>query len=241
MNIFPAIDIIEKNAVRLLRGDYNKKTVYSASPAGVALSFAEQGAEFIHIVDLDGAKSGKTENLDVISEIINVSGLKAEVGGGIRSEETIKQYIDIGVFRVILGTAALTKPDFMKDMIRKYGDKIAVGVDIKDERVAISGWTELSKKPAFDFIGELENIGVKTVICTDISKDGASEGTNIALYKELSKRTNMDIIASGGITRLSEIKELCQIGLFGAIIGKALYTGDIDLKAALVSAKEAEL
>lgn len=237
MYLFPAIDLIGGQAVRLVKGDYNQKTVYSNSPVEVAKSFYEAGAEYLHVVDLDGAKSGNTDNLSVIADIIKESGLKVEVGGGIRSEEVIKKYIDAGVYRVILGTVAVTDPEFCREMTAKYGDKIAVGVDIKDGFVAIKGWTEVAEKTCFDFCKELEEMGVKTVICTDISKDGLLSGTNLELYKELQNKFNIDFTASGGVSSLEDIKALMEIGVYGAILGKALYTGDVDLKEAVVITK----
>lgn len=233
MNLFPAIDLIEGCAVRLVKGDYAQKTVYSNDPAEVARSFAQAGAKYLHVVDLEGAKDGGTPNLATIQAIVEKGGLLVEVGGGIRSEEVIKKYLDAGVFRVILGTAAVQDPDFLRDMVRKYGEKIAVGVDIKDGMVAIKGWTEVSAESCFDFCEKLQKIGVKTIICTDISKDGLLSGTNLELYKELSEKFSVDIVASGGVTTLDDVKKLAEMGLYGAILGKALYTGNIDLKAAV--------
>lgn len=240
MYLFPAIDLIGGQAVRLVKGDYSQKTVYSSSPVEVAKSFYEAGAEFLHVVDLDGAKSGNTDNISVIADIIKESGLKVEVGGGIRSEEVIRKYIDAGVYRVILGTVAVEKPEFCREMCAKYGDKIAVGVDIKDGFVAIKGWTEVAEKTCFDFCKELEEMGVKTVICTDISKDGLLSGTNLELYRELQGKFNIDFTASGGVTSLDDVKALMEIGVYGAILGKALYTGNIDLKEAVALTKEAK-
>ena len=233
MECFPAIDLIGGEAVRLVKGDYAKKTVYSTSPENVALSFKEAGAKYVHVVDLEGAKSGGTPNIETIKKIVSVSGLNVEVGGGIRSEEVIKTYLDAGVFRVILGTAAVKDPEFLKEMLSKYGDKIAVGVDIKDGMVAIKGWTELSNESCFDFCSKLEKLGAKTIICTDISKDGLLSGTNMELYKELSQRFNLNIVASGGVTTLDDVEKLRDMGLYGCILGKALYTGNIDLKEAV--------
>ena len=237
MYLFPAIDLIDGKAVRLVKGDYSQKTVYSNSPVEVAKSFYEAGAEFLHVVDLDGAKSGNTDNLEVIAEIIKESGLKVEVGGGIRSEEVIKKYIDAGVYRVILGTVAAENPEFCREMTKKYGDKIAVGVDIKDGYVAIKGWTQLAEKTCFDFCKELEEMGVSTVICTDISKDGLLSGTNLELYKELCKKFSINFTASGGVSSLDDIKALMELDIYGAILGKALYTGNVDLKEAVALTK----
>lgn len=237
MKLFPAIDIIDGCAVRLVKGDYAQKTIYSDTPATVAASFAEAGASYLHVVDLEGARDGGTPNLAVIQDIVQKSGLKVEVGGGIRSEETIKSYLQAGVFRVILGTAAVSDPNFLREMVERYGEKIAVGVDIKDGAVAIKGWTELSQKSCFDFCETLQQMGVRTIICTDISKDGLLAGTNLALYRELSERFQVDIVASGGITTLEDVKKLNDMGLYGAILGKALYTGNIDLAEAIALTK----
>ena len=233
MELFPAIDLIGGCAVRLVKGDYAQKTVYSDNPAEVAKSFAAAGAKYLHVVDLEGAKDGGTPNLETIKNIVEKGGLLVEVGGGIRSEEVIKKYLDAGVFRVILGTAAVQNPVFLEEMVQKYGEKIAVGVDIKDGMVAIKGWTEVSQESCFDFCEKLQKIGVKTIICTDISKDGLLSGTNLELYKELSEKFSVDIVASGGVTTLDDVKKLADMGMYGAILGKALYTGNIDLKAAV--------
>ena len=233
MELFPAIDLIGGCAVRLVKGDYAQKTVYSDNPAEVAKSFAAAGAKYLHVVDLEGAKDGGTPNLETIRNIVEKGGLLVEVGGGIRSEKVIKKYLDAGVFRVILGTAAVQNPAFLEEMVQKYGEKIAVGVDIKDGMVAIKGWTEVSAESCFDFCEKLQKIGVKTIICTDISKDGLLSGTNLELYKELSEKFSVDIVASGGVTTLDDVKKLADMGMYGAILGKALYTGNIDLKAAV--------
>lgn len=233
MELFPAIDLIGGCAVRLVKGDYAQKTVYSENPGEVARSFAAAGAKYLHVVDLEGAKDGGTPNLETIRNIVETGGLLVEVGGGIRSEEVIQKYLDAGVFRVILGTAAVQNPAFLEEMVQKYGEKIAVGVDIKDGMVAIKGWTEVSAESCFDFCEKLQKIGVKTIICTDISKDGLLSGTNLELYKELSEKFSVDIVASGGVTTLDDVKKLADMGLYGAILGKALYTGNIDLKAAV--------
>ena len=238
MELFPAIDLIGGCAVRLVKGDYAQKTVYRDNPAEVAKSFAAAGAKYLHVVDLEGAKDGGTPNLETIKNIVENGGLLVEVGGGIRSEEVIKKYLDAGVFRVILGTAAVQNPAFLEEMVQKYGEKIAVGVDIKDGMVAIKGWTEVSAESCFDFCEKLQKIGVKTIICTDISKDGLLSGTNLELYKELSEKFSVDIVASGGVTTLDDVKKLADMGMYGAILGKALYTGNIDLKAAVELTKE---
>ena len=237
MIIFPAIDIYEGKAVRLFKGDYKQLTVYSDSPASVALDFKKQGASAIHVVDLEGAKDGTTPNFDIVKEITEKSRLFVEVGGGIRSLEVIEKYVDAGVGRVILGTAALTDRDFLKEALRCYGDKIAVGVDIRDGFVAIKGWVENSNVLAFDFLKELDELGVRTVIATDISKDGAMQGANRELYCELSKTLSMNIIASGGVSSIEDVESLSKMGLYGAIIGKAYYTGALSLTEAIEVAK----
>lgn len=237
MYLFPAIDLIGGEAVRLLKGDYSQKTVYSKNPVEVVKGFYNDGAEYLHVVDLDGAKSGNTDNLSVISSIAAESGLKVEVGGGIRSQEVIEKYLSAGVYRIILGTAAVTDPEFCRSMVARFGDKIAVGVDIKDGYVAINGWTEVAKKTCFEFCEELQNMGVGTVICTDVSKDGALMGTNLELYKSLQNRFSMNFVASGGVASNDDIISLKKIGVYGAILGKALYTGAVNLKEAICLAK----
>ena len=238
MNIFPAIDLLGGQAVRLVKGDYGKVTVYSNSPADVAKSFEESGASFMHVVDLDGAKDGSTVNFNTIKEIVSATSLSVEVGGGIRNIETVKRYISIGVDRVIIGTAAVKDPEFLKAAVEAYGEHIAVGVDIKDGMVAIKGWTEISEFSCYDFCEMMQKIGVKTVICTDISKDGMMSGTNLELYAELGQRFDMNIIASGGVSSLEDVSALAKMNVYGAILGKALYTGAVDLKDALKAAKE---
>lgn len=238
MNIFPAIDLIGGKAVRLYKGDYDRKTVYSDNPLGVAMGFREAGAEYLHLVDLDGAKSGMAENLALISDIIQKSGLRVEVGGGIRTEETIAQYVEIGVLRVILGTVAVTNRPFLEEMLARYGEKIAVGVDIKDGMVATHGWVNTSDMDCFTFMEDLQKMGVKTVICTDISRDGAMAGTNLDLYRKLLDRFSIDIVASGGVSSMADVKALREMDIYGAILGKALYVGGIDLAEAIRSVKE---
>ena len=233
MHIFPAIDLFEGKAVRLLKGDYNQMTVYSDNPAEFALDFEKQGAKFIHLVDLEGAKEGTTPNIDTIADIVSKTSLFTEIGGGIRSMEVIDKYISIGVDRVILGTAAVNDSEFLQNAIDKYGDKISVGVDIKDGYVAVKGWTEKSQYSCFDFCKKMQDMGVKTLICTDISKDGAMQGTNHQLYRELSEKFDMDITASGGVSSMDDVKKLAELGIYGAIIGKAYYTGAISIKEAV--------
>ncbi len=233
MKIFPAIDLYEGKAVRLLKGDYNALTVYSENPIEIAKDFENQGATELHTVDLEGARDGGTPNIEIIKSFVNNTKLNVEVGGGIRSMETVKAYLDAGVRRVILGTAAVTDEAFLVEAVETYGDKIAVGADIKDGRVAIKGWVEKSEYTTFDFFEKMQKIGVSTVICTDISKDGAMQGTNRELYKELSRKFNVNIIASGGVSSLDDIKALNDMELFGAIIGKAYYTGAVKISDAL--------
>ena len=236
MLIFPAIDLYDGKAVRLYKGDYSQMTVYSENPSELAEAFRAAGATHMHLVDLEGAKTGETPNLETIRRIREAVPLFIEVGGGVRSMEIVERYLDAGIDRVILGTAAVTDPSFLRAAVSKYGEKIAVGVDIRDGKVAIRGWTEKSAFDAFDFCRELQKIGVRTIICTDVSKDGAMQGTNRALYGELSKALNLDIIASGGVSTLEDIKALRALNLCGAIIGKAYYTGAIDLREAIGAA-----
>ncbi len=235
MYIFPAIDLFEGKAVRLLRGDYAQMTVYSENPPEIAKKFKEAGATHLHLVDLEGARSGETPNLKTIQNIIAQTDLFTEVGGGIRNMEVIDRYISAGVDRVILGTAAVTEEGLVEKAVKKYGEKIAVGVDIKDGAVAIKGWTESSGIDAFRFCKKMQDVGVSTIICTDISRDGAMQGTNRALYKTLSEQFSLQIIASGGVSTIEDIKALAAMNLYGAIIGKAWYTGAIDLKEAIDS------
>ena len=237
MLIYPAIDLYEQQAVRLFKGDYAQKTVYSENPVEVARDFKASGATHIHLVDLEGAKLGTTPNLSVIVNIKKETGLFTEVGGGIRTMEVIDTYLSAGIDRVILGTAAVTDEGFVEKAVAKYGDHIAVGIDIKDGYVAIKGWTEKSQWDAFDFCEKMQKIGVKTMICTDISKDGAMQGTNRELYKTLSEKFDMQIIASGGVSSMEDVKALRQMELYGAIIGKAYYTGAISLKEAIEVAR----
>ena len=233
MKLYPAIDLYEGKAVRLFKGEYQQMTVYNENPVAVALDFQAAGAECIHLVDLEGAKFGTTSNLPVIQRIVEATDLFVEVGGGIRTMETVEAYLSIGVNRVILGTAAVTDRAFLEAALQKYGEKIAVGVDLKDGYVAIKGWTEKSQWTAETFFADLEKLGVSTVICTDISRDGAMQGTNRGLYRELSQKYKIQLIASGGVSSIDDVKALKAMDLHGAIIGKAYYTGAIDLKEAL--------
>ena len=238
MKLFPAIDLYDGKAVRLYKGDYSEMTVYSENPIEIARDFENSGAKNIHIVDLEGAKDGTTPNINIVKQIASETNLFAEIGGGIRNIETVEKYINAGVDRVILGTAAVKDPEFLVKAVELYKEKIAVGVDIKDGFVAIKGWTEKSQYTCFEFCEKMQKIGVKTIICTDISKDGAMQGTNRELYKELSQKFNIDITASGGVSTLEDIKALKEMNLYAAIIGKAYYIGAIDLKEALEAADD---
>ena len=237
MLIFPAIDLVQGKAVRLYKGDYAQMTVYSDDPPALARDFYNAGAKCLHLVDLEGAKTGETPNLDTVRAIREAAPLFIELGGGVRSMAVVETYLDAGIDRVILGTAAVTDPDFLRAAVEKHGEKIAVGVDIKDGRVAIRGWLEKSERDAFAFCREMQESGVGTLICTDISKDGAMQGTNRALYGELSKNLRLNITASGGVSTIEDVKALRALELYGAIIGKAYYTGAIDLREALEAAR----
>ena len=237
MLIYPAIDLYEGKAVRLFKGDYEKMTVYSDHPLEIAEDFQAAGATCLHTVDLEGAKSGETPNLEVIRHIVRNTDLFTEVGGGIRSMQVIERYLDAGIGRVILGTAAVTDRPFLERAAADYKEKIAVGVDIKDGYVAIKGWTEKSELNAFDFCKDLQQLGIHTIICTDISRDGAMKGTNVELYDKLKEMLDMQIIASGGVSDMDDIRRLRAMDLYGAIIGKAYYTGAIDLKEAIAAAR----
>ncbi len=237
MLIFPAIDLFEGKAVRLLQGEYDRMTVYNDDPLSVARDFAAQGATCLHLVDLEGAKNGTTPNIDTIRRLAAETELFTEVGGGIRSMDTVRTYLTAGVDRVILGTAAVKDESFLKEAVAAYGERIAVGVDIRDGKVAIHGWTETSGIDAMEFMARLEEIGVRTVICTDISRDGAMAGTNHDLYRQLSEQFSLQIIASGGVSSIEDVRELAARNLYGAIIGKAYYTGAISLKEAIEVAK----
>lgn len=233
MQIFPAIDLRGGQVVRLYQGDYDRETVYAADPCAVARSFLAAGARYLHVVDLDGARDGMLANFETIAAIVKQGGLYIEVGGGIRTEDRIRRYLDLGVGRCILGTIAVRDFDFTARMARTYGDRIAVGVDARDGYVAVSGWKELSAERGVDFCRRLRDAGVKTVIYTDISRDGAEAGTNLDLYRELSEIQGLDITASGGVSSIEELKELQRIGTRAAILGKALYTGRLDLKTVI--------
>ncbi len=237
MTLFPAIDLYDKKAVRLYKGDYAQMTVYSDHPLEIAQDFARKGATHIHLVDLEGAKSGLTPNLDVVKEIIEHTDLFCEIGGGIRKMDVIDTYLAIGADRVILGTAAVQDEELLKTAIAKYGDKIAVGIDIRDGKVCVRGWTETTEIDCFDFCQKMQDLGVSTVICTDISRDGAMAGTNRDLYRDLCARFSLQFVASGGVSSMDDVTHLAQSGIYGAIIGKAYYTGAIDLAQAIEVAK----
>lgn len=237
MLIYPAIDLYEGKAVRLFKGNYNQMTVYHDNPLAVAQDFQRCGAVCIHMVDLQGARDGTTPNLETVCKIKEHTGLFCQIGGGIRTMEVIDRYLNAGIDRVILGTAAVTEPGFVEAAVTKYGDRIAVGIDIKDGKVAIKGWTETSDRDAMDFCSQMQSVGVRTIICTDISKDGAMQGTNHTLYQTLSERFDLQIIASGGVSTLEDIQQLASQKIHGAIVGKAYYTGALDLTQAIEVAK----
>ena len=233
MIILPAIDLRGGKAVRLLRGEYDNMTVYGENPAAVAASFAEAGAKNLHVVDLDGALSGNTDNMETIKKIIAETKMSVEVGGGIRDEERLYKYLSLGASRVILGTVAAENPAFAEEMVKKYGSAIAVGADVKNGEIATHGWTKTTGTDIDTFMKMMENMGVATVICTDVSRDGALMGTNMELYRALSEKYGIGIIASGGITTVDEVFALAKMNVFGAILGKAIYNGNIDLREAI--------
>lgn len=237
MVIYPAIDLFGGKAVRLYKGDYKQMTVYNDDPTAVARDFLSQGATHIHLVDLEGAKSGTSPNFETICRLKKETGLFCQTGGGIRTMERIARTLDAGIDRVILGTAAVTEECFVEAAVNRYGERIAVGIDIRDGFVAIRGWTEKTQLDAMEFCGKMASIGVKTLICTDISKDGAMQGTNHDLYRRMKDRFQVQIIASGGVSSLEDVKKLAALDIHGAIIGKAYYTGAIDLRSALEAGK----
>lgn len=239
MIILPAIDLYGGKAVRLFKGDYKQMTVYSESPVSVACDFEKSGAKWVHLVDLEGAKDGTTPNIDTVTAIAKNTTLLCEIGGGIRSMETVERYFSAGVSRVILGTAAVTDEAFLREAVAKHGEKVAVGADIKDGKIAIKGWLEKSDIDAFDFCEKMQKVGVKTIICTDISKDGAMKGANHALYRDLSEKFDMQLVASGGVSSIEDVQRLAELDIYGAIIGKAYYTGAIDLFEAIKIAEQA--
>ena len=241
MRLFPAIDLYEGQAVRLYKGDYQKKTVYSNDPVSVAESFRAKGARYIHLVDLEGARYGTTPNFHLVEQITKNSGLKAEIGGGIRSPQVVEAYLKAGVMRVILGTAAIENPAFLKDMLSAYGPRIAVGVDVKDGYVATHGWTESSSRTCMDFIGELTDLGVEAIICTDISRDGVLQGTNQSLYEAIHEKfPTLELVASGGVSSLQDVLQLRDQQIPSAILGKALYEGRLELQKAVEACPQEE-
>lgn len=233
MNIFPAIDLYDGKVVRLYKGNYQEMTVYDNDPVRVAMKFQSEGASHLHIVDLKGAKEGCLHDYEIVGNIASSTGLHIEIGGGIRDESAIRRYIDLGVDRVILGTAAVNNQDFLFEMASKYRDHLAVGIDLRDGNVAVKGWTERTAVTADEMFSQIMAIGISRVICTDISKDGAMMGTNRQLYAELHHKYPVDIVASGGVSSIEDIRALKEMGLFGAIIGKAYYTGAIALGEAI--------
>ena len=237
MILLPAIDLYEGRAVRLYQGDYRQMTVYAEHGADVAARFAEAGARWVHMVDLEGAKTGGTPNLPAVAEVVRRGDIQVEIGGGIRTDEAVARYLDAGAARVILGTAALQDRGFLERMVARYGSGIAVGVDCRNGLVATHGWTETSETACEEFCAVLEAVGVQTVIVTDISRDGAMRGTNRALYETLNARFSLDIVASGGVSSLEDIAALRDAGLYGAILGKAYYTGAVDLVSAIQTAE----
>ena len=237
MLIFPAIDLYGGKAVRLYKGRYEDMTVYADDPPAVALDFKAQGAEYVHIVDLEGAKEGSTPNFDTVCAIKKRSGLFCEIGGGIRGMDTVERYLSAGIDRLILGTAAIEDETFLLAAVKEYGERIAVGADLKDGFIAVKGWLETSSVTAEAFFARMERIGVKTVICTDVNRDGAMKGVNLPLYRSLSEKYHVDITASGGVSSMEDVTRLTSMGLYAAIIGKACYTGAIDLREAVKAAQ----
>lgn len=237
MKIFPAIDLYDNKAVRLFKGDYAQMTVYSDDPVAVAKDFQAKGAEHIHVVDLAGAKEGRPVHLDIVRRIADETGLFIEIGGGIRDMQTVDGYLSAGASRVILGTAAVENEGFLCAALEKYGEKIAVGADVVDGRIAVKGWLEKSAYTLDGFLKKMQSLGVQTIVCTDVSKDGAMKGTNRELYARLSKAYALDIIASGGVSSLEDIRALKNAGVYGAIVGKAYYIGAIDLSQAIEVAR----
>ncbi len=237
MIIFPAIDIFGGQAVRLLRGDYANMTIYDSDPVNTAMIFRSEGAKWIHIVDLEGAKSGECVNIETVIRIRESSGLKCEIGGGIRDMAAIERYIDAGIDRVILGTSAVMNEGLASEAVRNFGGKIAVGADIRGGKIAVKGWLEDSGVDALTFCGKMQDIGVQTIISTDISRDGAMKGVNIELYRTLTEKFSMNITASGGVSSLDDVRALAGVGVYGAIIGKAYYTGAVKISEAIEATK----
>ena len=237
MILFPAIDLYDGKAVRLYKGDYAQMTVYSEHPEEIARDFAACGADHIHIVDLEGARAGTTPNLETVCAIKAASGAFCEIGGGVRSMDVARRYLDAGLDRVILGTAAVRDPELLREAVAAFGEKIAVGVDLKDGFVAVKGWTETTALTAEAFFAKMRDLGVKTLICTDVSRDGAMRGANLELYRTLSEAFDLQITASGGVSSMEDVLRLREMGLYGAIVGKAYYTGALDLRKAVEAAR----
>ncbi len=237
MILLPAIDLYGQKAVRLVRGDYAQMTVYSENPLELAKEFERLGATHLHMVDLEGAKDSGTPHFPLVERIAKETGLSVEVGGGVRRMETVERYLSCGVDRVILGTAAVTDENFLRKAVETYGEHIAVGADVRDGFLAIRGWLEQSSLKLEDFLGRMEELGVRTVVCTDISKDGMLGGANLALYRALTERFSLNLIASGGVSSLGDVRFLRDMGVYGAVLGKAYYTGAVDLRQALEEAK----
>jgi len=237
MTVFPAIDIINGKCVRLKQGQYDKITIFSDDPVSMALQFRNAGAKYLHVVDLDGAK-GDGSNREIIKNIAGELDIPVQTGGGIRTMGDIDEVLGYGVARVIIGTSAVKDPDFVAEAVKKYGDRIVVGIDAKDGYVAIEGWEKTSGYKALDFASKMESLGVKTIIYTDINTDGMLAGPNLYAMEEMVKRVSMDVIASGGVSSLKDIRKLRETGVAGVIVGKAIYTGDVDLKQALQIAEE---
>lgn len=241
MIIYPAIDLKEGQCVRLVQGKAENKTVYSDTPAQVALSFQQQGAAWLHIVDLDGAFTGSPRNLEAISAIARAINMPFQVGGGLRTRDDVKRVLDVGAQRVIIGTRAVSSPDFIKQLLEEFGpDRIVIGIDAKDGMVAIEGWVTSSSLSALDFGKEMKSLGVKTTVFTDISRDGLLQGPNLDSTKEMAVQTGLDIIASGGVSSIQniiELKTMESLGVTGAIIGKAFYDGKLSLPEALNAAQ----
>lgn len=238
MLIFPAIDLVGGKAVRLFKGDYNQMTVYDDDPLNTARRFEAAGATYLHMVDLEGARDGGTPNFDTVKRVVENTNLFVEIGGGIRDMAVIEKYMAAGVKRVILGTAAIADEAFTRDAIARFGEGIALGADVRNGEVAIRGWLELSGMTLDAFCEKYQAMGLNTLICTDISRDGAMVGANRALYADLQRKYRMDIVASGGVSSMEDVRALAALGLYGAIIGKACYTGAIDLKKAIEEATQ---
>lgn len=233
MIIFPAIDILDGQCVRLIQGDYNQEKIYSDSPIDMAKQWEEKGAEYIHIVDLNGAKTGESINKDIIQEIAKTVSIPVQVGGGIRTLSTINDYLSAGVSRVIVGTAAINDQTFLQEAVKKYGEKIAVSIDARGGYVATDGWTDTSDVTALDLVKRLEEIGVQTIVYTDIAKDGMLQGPNLTEQQLINDATEMDVIASGGVTTKEDVENLKALQMYGAIIGKALYDGKVEFESLL--------